>query len=423
MARISYTILFIFIFFYGFPQPDEFYYENAVYKEEIKTVMLYRDGYELSNPVLELNEDAFLVLKFDDLSGEPKNYYYTIIHCDAGWKESFILQNEYIGGFTDNPVDDYALSFNTTYKYVNYRVEVPNEDVQLKFSGNYIILVYEDNDKENLVLTKRFSVVEPLTTIGGTVRRATLDAFKGENHEIDFTITHENFRIEDPARDVKVVIQQNNRWDNAITDLKPLFIRDHELIYDYDRENVFPAGNEFRYFDIRTTRLNGEGVFRTDFHRPYYHATLIPDEPRAGKRFFPYKEMNGSYVVESQDDYIDDYDLECDYVFVHFSLDLGTILTGGTVNVFGALTDWNANKSNEMAWNFNESRYELALLLKQGYYNYQYAWVEEGSPTANLTNIEGSYWEADNDYQIFVYYSDIAGRYDRLIGYKQLSLR
>jgi hypothetical protein len=219
-----------------------------------------------------------------------------------------------------------------------------------------------------------------------------------------------------------VILQQNNRWDNAITNLKPSFIRDNALIYDYDKENVFPAGNEFRYFDIRTIRNLGEGVARIDFLRPYYHVTLLPDEVRANKKFFPYKEMNGNYVVESQDR-VNDYDLQCDYVFVHFSLNLPSILTGGTVNVFGALTDWNANKSNQMTWNFKESRYELSMLLKQGYYNYEYVYVEDGSPVANHTNIEGSFWETNNDYQILVYYSDITGRYDRLIGYQQLSLR
>ena len=213
---------------------------------------------------------------------------------------------------------------------------------------------------------------------------------------------------------------QNNRWDNAITNLKPLFIRDKELVYDYDQENVFKAGNEFRYFDIRNRRANTEGVLKIDFFRPYYHFTLWPDEIRSNKRFYSYEELNGEYVVESQE-LVDDYSVECDYVFVHFSLPLESILLGGTVNVFGALSNWNANKSNEMTWNFDTSTYELTLLLKQGYYNYQYVYVETGAKSADVKNLEGSFWETENDYQIFVYYRDIAGRYDRLIGYTTLN--
>ena len=401
-------------------QDENFYYENAVYNENIKTVLMYREGFDLSNPVIELGKDVRLVLTFDDLSGEVKNYYYTIVHCDADWNESYIPQTEYLEGFTDNPVDDYKRSFNTTFNYINYRITLPNDNVQFKLSGNYALVVFEDNDKEKKVLTKRFYVVEPLVDIAGTVRRATLDAYKGENQEVDFTINHENLAIQNPQEEVKVVLMQNNRWDNAIRDLKPLFVRNNLLIYDYNRENVFEGGNEFRYFDIRSNQLNGENVLSTEFHRPYYHKTLTTDEVRSNKKYFSYREMNGKYVVESQER-VEDYNVDCDYDFVHFTLPLESILLGGSVNVFGPLTNWNVNKSNEMTWNFNTSAYELTLLLKQGYYNYEYVYVPQGSKVADAKNLEGSFWETENDYQIFVYYKDLSSRYYRLVGYRQLN--
>ena len=423
MANKYFIIL---LFLLGFiselsAREENFYYENAVYDENIKTVLMHRDGFELSNPVYEIGEATQLVLKFDDLSGEVKNYYYTIIHCDADWNESYIPQSDYLEGFAENPLDDYARSFNTSFDYINYRLFLPNDDVDFNYSGNYALVVYEDGNKENIVLSKRFYVVEPLVDVEGTVRRATLDAFRGENQEVDFTILHENLKIENPNEEVKVVIMQNNRWDNAIRDLKPLFIRDRSLVYDYNRENVFVAGNEFRYFDNRTNRVEGENVLSTDFHRPYFHKTLMTDEPRANKKFFAYEEMNGKYVVESQDREVEDFDTECDYTFVHFSLPLESILLGGSMNVFGALSNWNANKSNEMTWNFDTSAYELTLLLKQGYYNYMYVYVPQGSAVADHKNIEGSFWQTENDYQIFVYYHEMGSRYDRLVGYRQLN--
>lgn len=402
-------------------QEGNFYYENAVYKEEIKTVQMYREGFELSNPIWEMGEETQLVFKFDDLSGEVKDYYYTVIHCDADWNESFIPQSDYIDGFPENPMDDFARSFNTSFDYINYRLYLPNDNMQFKLSGNYALVVYENGNKEDIILSKRFYVVEPRVDVEGTVRRATLDAFKGENHEVDFTIFHENLPIENPQQEVKVVVMQNNRWDNAIRDLKPIFIRNRALIYDYNRENVFVAGNEFRYFDNRTNRVNGENVLATDYHRPYFHKTLMSDEIRTNKRFFEYTEMNGNFVVESQDQEVDDFDTECDYTFVHFSLPLESVLLGGTVNVFGALNYWNANKTNEMTWNFDTSAYELTLLLKQGYYNYMYVYVPQGSAVADHKNLEGSFWQTENDYQIFVYFREIAGRYDQLVGYRQLN--
>ncbi|HKI88310.1 MAG TPA: DUF5103 domain-containing protein, partial [Draconibacterium sp.] len=245
--KIPLLILALLIAVISEAQDESYYYENAVYNENIKTVLMYRDGFELSNPVIELGEDANLVLKFDDLSGEVKDYYYTIVHCDADWNESYIPQTDYLEGFTDNPVDDYQRSFNTTFDFINYQISLPNDNVQFKLSGNYALVVFEDNDKEKKVLTKRFYVVEHVVDIEGTVRRATLDAYQGENQEVDFTIYHENLAIRNPQEEVKVVIMQNNRWDNAIRDLKPLFVRNSQLIYDYNRGNVFEGGNEFRY--------------------------------------------------------------------------------------------------------------------------------------------------------------------------------
>jgi len=404
----------------GTGQVNPFYHENGVYREEIKSIQFYRDGFELSNPVMNLGEEASLILKFDDLSTETRDYYYTILHCDAAWEESFLSQNEYLEGFTDNPLTDYARSFNTTFPYVNYRLTLPNDQVRFKTSGNYILLVYEGNNREKLVLSRRFYVAEPLVTIGATVRRATTDAFRGEHHEVDFTVFHENLRIDHPMEEVRVVVVQNNRWDNAIRNLKPLFIQNNRLVYDYSSENVFKAGNEFRYFDIRNHRITGEGVQEISFFRPYYLLPLLPSEVRVNKRYFPYREMNGRYVVESQER-VTDYDTECDYHFVHFSLLLEAPLLGGSVNVFGELTNWNANKSNEMTWNFETGRYELSLLLKQGYYNYQYVYVPQGSTTADHTNLEGSFWETENEYQLFVYYKSLGGRYEQLVGYTQLS--
>jgi len=404
----------------GASKTDNYYYQNSVFREEIKSVQLFRDGNELSNPVFELGSDVQLILKFDDLAEDAKNYSYTLIHCDANWNESYIRQSEYLKGFPDNPINDYAQSFNTTVKFVNYQLRIPNEECSPIYSGNYAVVVFENNNRENLVMIQRFYVVEPLVRIEGMVKKATFDSFNGENQEVDFKLFHEKLRLLNQRDDIKIVLTQNRRWDNAIQGLKPSFMRDQQLEYDYNKENVFPGGNEFRYFDIRTKRYNGENVGEIKFFRPYYHVTLLPDEIRSNKKYSTYKEMNGNFVIESQDR-VTDYDTECDYVFVHFFLAMPSQLVGGTVNVFGAFTGWNANKSNELKWNFERAGYELTLMLKQGYYNYQYVYVPEGAKNADSVNLEGTYFLTENDYQIFAYYRDVAARYDRLVGYTSLN--
>jgi len=399
---------------------DQFYYQNAVFHDEIKSVTLFREGNELSNPVIELGSDVKLLLKFDDLAEDVKNYSYTVIHCDANWNESYIQQNEYLSGFPDNPISDYAMSFNTTIKFVNYQLSIPNDDCSPKYSGNYALVVFEENNRQNLVLTQRFYVVEPKVRIEGLVKKATFDVYNGENQEVDFKVVNQQLKLMNPREDIKVVLMQNRRWDNSILDLKPNFIRDNVLDYDYNKENVFPGGNEFRYFDIRTKRHPGENVESIKFIRPYFHAALLPDAIRNNSKFLPYKEMNGNFVIESQDR-VTDTDTECDYMFVHFYLPMPSQLVGGSVNVFGALTGWNANKSNEMKWNYEAAGYELTMLLKQGYYNYQYVYVPEGAKKADSVNLEGTFFITENEYQIFAYYRDLSARYDRLVGFLTLN--
>jgi hypothetical protein len=417
---VSFFQLFLILGLTASQKENSYYYQNAIYKDKIKSVQFFNEQNEMSFPIIELGSANRLLLKFDELSDEPGQYSYTLIHCDANWNESYIQQMDYLTGFTDNPLDDYAMSFNTTVKYVNYQLYIPNEECTPKLSGNYALVVFEGTDRQKPVLIQRFYVVEPLVRIEGLVKKATFDPFQGDNQEVDFKIMHERLRLLNPREDIKVVLMQNRRWDNAITNLKPLFIRENVLDYDYNKENVFPGGNEFRYFDLRSIRHNGENVADIQFIRPFYHATLVPDVLRQGKEYFYYKEMNGNFVIESQDR-VTDYDTECDYAFVHFFLPVPTQLVGGSVNVFGALTGWNANKSNEMKYNFQRSGYELTLLLKHGYYNYQYVYVPQGAQKADATNLEGSHYETENDYQILAYYRDLAGRYDQLVGFVNLN--
>lgn len=392
--------------------------ENTIYSENIKTVEMYRAGWKLSNPILTLNSDDQLVFSFDDLINETHDYYYTIYHCDRNWNQSKITQQDYLDSFIDFPITDFEYSVNTTVHYINYMLRIPNEDVPIVLSGNYALVVFDRNEPEVPVITWRFYVVEQRTRINARIRRATYDPVNGENQEIDFLIDHSNFAIQDPVSDVKVVVTQNNRSDNAIENLKPLFVNGNILEYEYNIENVFPGCNEFRFFDIRTIKYPGENIEEIKLYPPVYHATLFPDKLRTNKRYSFYKEMNGNFYVEALNAQYPD--IEADYQFVHFTLPMDMPLLGG-VYVFGKLSNWQCLQWNEMQWNIERNQYELTLLLKQGYYNYMYAFKNSNEKIVKCENLEGSHYETENDYQIYVYYGRITDKYDRLIGYNQFN--
>lgn len=387
---------------------------DHIYDENVKTVMLYRKGWELSYPLIQLNSDDRLVLRFDDLGGEIRNLYYTFVHCDAGWTPSNLTPGDYMDGFTDNQLSDYSYSFNTTHPYLHYELAFPNDDVKLKVSGNYIIKIYSDFNQEALLFTRRFSVYEPLVKIKTEVKRPGKTEFYDRGQEIDVSIDYSSYKLNDPMEEIQLVVRQNGRWDNMLANLKPLFFRDQELVYDYNQENVLPGGNEYRYFDISSLRFQSEFIRNIDLRKPHYHIELYPGEMRSGKPYFTDQEINGKYLVKVQEGRNNHTD--ADYIYVYFTLPMNFPLQNGRVYVYGALTNWEYQSENEMHYNQEVRAYELSLLLKQGYYNYHYVFMPDNKVVGDAGRIEGNHYQTENDYLIYVYHRSSISRFDRLIG-------
>jgi hypothetical protein len=392
---------------------------NGVFRENIRTVQFFREGWEFSQPVVELKSDQRLLLKFDELSEGVTNFYYTITHCDAEWYPSRLVQSEYMEGFIDNPVSDYAASVNTTIKYTNYLLSLPNDQVRFLISGNYLLSVFDETNRNTPVLTRRFYVLEPAAEIRGEVKKSTFEGYRGRDQEIDFTLDYSRFSIQDPRTEVKVVVMQNGRADNCLLNLKPLFVRDNQLSYDLSRENVFPGGNEFRNFDAKNIRIPGLRVAKIEYVNPFYQIILLPDQIQRDGDYRSERDLNGRYLIKN--DRANDADLEADYIMVYFLLEMQEPLLGGNIYFFGGLSDWQCNPANKMSWNFERKRYEGSVMLKQGFYDYQYVYIQNGETRIDNTLLEGSHVETENDYHVFVYYRGFASRYDKLIGYRNIN--
>jgi hypothetical protein len=390
--------------------------QDKIYSESIKSVQFYRAGWELTYPVIGLMSEDQVCLSFDELTGEVKDLSYTLIHCDAGWRPSSISKEEYMDGFQTNQIHDYSLSFNTYFNYIHYTLVMPNEDVRFRISGNYILKIYKDFNEEHVIMTKRFAVAESVVSIKAEVKRPVIQPFMDTGHEVSFSVLYGNLPVLDPYSEIQVTVCQNNRWNLAITGLKPLFYKDGILEYTDHHNNIFPGGNEYRNFDIKSLRYQTEFVKNIEYIPPYYHIELFPDKSRAGKVYFYNEDINGRYFIDIQEG--KDKDTEADYVYVHFTLAYDAPVQDGRVYVFGALTNWTVDESNMMEYNFERKAYELTMLLKQGYYNYEYVFVADGSPVIDAFYFESSHYEAENDYLIYVYYRTNNSRYDRLVGYQ-----
>ena len=395
-------------------QPSEAPLEEGIFLPNIKTVRFHIDGLELTYPIIDLNSNNRLLLSFDDLDADVKNYTYTLVHCNADWTPSNLAPNEYLDGFSEGTLDEYDYSFNTTTPYTHYWLLLPNEDVRFTKSGNYLLVVYEDDQERRIAFTRRFMVVEPRVRIlPQMVRPARVD--KQRTHqEIDFVVAHDGFDIRNPRTELQAVVLQNGRWDNAVTGVPPKFSRGNEQVFDYQDRIVFPAGNEFRYLDLRSLRRPSENIYQIDRTDRGYQVMLLRDEKRFDKPHLEWEDLNGQYVVETLDE--DDPELEADYAEVLFSLYSPSPYAERELYLFGALTDWQLRDDFHMVYNPAISSYVGKVLLKEGFYAYAYALSPVKGTTPDLGEIEGNWFETRNNYTILLYFKPFGSRYDRLIG-------
>jgi len=390
-------------------------YTDKIFSDKIKTVQLYKEGWNLSYPIIKLNSPEKLEFHFDLLDEQAETFYYTLIHCDKDWNKSDIFNTDYLEGFPENPVEDYQTSFNTTVHYFHYKLLFPNDRIKIKISGNYILKIYAADKPDDPVILRRFVVTEDAAQINIVAHRPLMAQNSNTDQQIDFTINYSGMNLNDPYRNVYSAILQNGRWDNAKVNLKPDFYGTNELKYNsLSDKNIFKGGNEFRYFDIKSIRYQTEYVQRISYVIPYYNVYLFPSENREFKPYFYWKDFNGRYYIAIQEG--QKSDIDADYVNVFFTLPSKQKVAGGEMYVSGALSNYSFDKNNLMLYNAVSGQYELTMLLKQGWYNYEYVFLRNGSSDGTASLFEGSHYETENDYTVLVYYRNPRERYDRVIG-------
>ena len=389
-------------------------YRTEIFQEKrIKSLQVRQPGVLFSQPVLQLGAAEAIEISFDDLVTHFERYDYEIVHCNADWTPSSLSPIEFMQGFQGLTIDDYANSFNTTVGYVNYRLTLPNEDVQFKCSGNYAVRVYREDAPQETVLTACFSVVEPLVEIQAEVTGNTLVDTYQSHQQVSFEVWKRQLAVAHPASDLKIRVVQNRRTDNVATGAQPSAILSDRIVYENCRDLIFPAGNEYRRFEFLTHRYNGMRIDRIAYYNPYYHADVFVDEPSSMTPYTYDEDQDGRYFPACSR--CEEPDTEADYYIVHFTLAMPEA-KGGKVYLNGDFVQNGFGEGSEMVYNPEAGQYEKALLLKQGNYNYQYIYLPDGQEEGVTAAIEGDFHQTENEYTIYVYYRPIGARFDRLVG-------
>lgn len=378
---------------------------------DVHTLQLVVDGDPTRPPILMMGRHQHLDISWDEMSHDALRYIYHIEHCDADWNPSTeIFESDYLSGLNDQLIENYEHSFNTTQIYTHYTLSLPNPQVSLRLSGNYRVRIFHEDDdmsEAEPVLEAQFCLYENAMPVRIQVSGNTDVDFNRDHQQVSLAVSYGNLNVTDPARELKTVVMQNRRWDNRVTDLEPNIRNARGIEFTHNRDLIFPAGSEFHRFELLDIHRTALGVDRMDWYDPYWHATLMPLP--AGRNYEYSEDQNGVYVLRSADNQDDATTAE--YVIVHFRLQTPR-LSGDDVFVCGLWTGEPFAEECRMEYDEKRGEYEAAVLLKQGYYSYQFR-QEDGSTAQTM----GDFYQTENEYCALVYYRGQGARYDRLVGY------
>lgn len=395
-------------------------YSDFNYKDEVGAVLLHPVGDSLAKPVIPIDDMmGKLHLQFDVLVNDAPYLYYTFIHCSNDWsQQSDIQQIDYIKGFQSDKIENYSFSLNTMVDYVHFDLVFPTQEMIPKLSGNYLLIVF-DNDElslENIYFTRRFMIIDEKAAITVNIPRYPFDLRLGtEKQQLNIKVSYPNIFNTLASQYSNVTIQQNGRWDNAVTGLKPTFVYPDYLSYENNLQTVFDPGNQYNRFNTSNLYNRPEKTRSITQSPDYYIVELYPDQKRNLHNYLKEEDLYGEKVIYLERDDLN-ADIEADYVMVEFFLDWFPMMVNQEVYVMGAITNWTLTDKNKMTYDFQRKGYKLSLLLKQGHYDYIYAVRETGQKTADVGVVAGNFWETVDEYTVYVYLFDQAQNYDRLIG-------
>lgn len=384
---------------------------------DIRSLQVMADDRWMEMPVININSSERINIDFDDMTHEYHRYVYKIEHCDALWRvDEDLFASDYLSGFTsDNTIDDVEESVNTNQLYTHYHISLPNSKVQMRMSGNYKLTVTDGNSDDS-VLTAFFMVYEPIADIGLTVSGNTDTDINHSHQQVGMTLKYNGLSVTRPEEEIKTVVLQNGRWDNAVFNAKPQYTMSDGLRWSHCRDYIFDGMNEYRKFETLDESHTTMGLEKIDWDGHEYHAYVWTDEPRPS--YILDEGANGGFLIRNSDN--TEVNTTCEYINVHFRLkapqqDCPVYLNGG----------WTYDQflpQYQMTWGEEQNCYEATILLKQGYYSYQYLQLSDDGTTLPVST-EGNFYETSNDYQALVYYRGLGQRTDRLVGYKKISTK
>jgi len=395
---------------------------DRILDPNIHTVLIHPAGNPLAAPIIPLYYGGTLQISFDDFKASYQDYAYAIELVDSNWQSMDMSEFDYVKGFNQNKITSFSVSSMATQKYFHYQFSFPNSNSSPKLSGNYILKVFKNGDKQNIVFTRRFYVADNLVNINAQVQEPFDGAISRTHQRIKATVDVRNIpNFQNNQLTVKVI--QNYRYNEAKTTATPSFLRNTVLEFNNESELVFPAGKESRWLDLQSLQLRSDRVAEINNKESTTKIIVKPEGTRANLLYSTFKDLNGGYLIMNTDNLQSEN--QNDYAQVQFTYVPKDNIPylDQKLYLIGALTNNIVDNNAEMQFDVKQGVYQKSLLLKQGYYSYNYILRDRNTPydLDDFTETEGNHFETENNYTILVYYHAPGTRNDQLVGFATIN--
>ena len=394
---------------------------DKIYRSNIRSVKLTVAGDQLAYPVIRLNSGDQLELHFDDMDADVKYYSCTFVLCNADWTPALLSQFDYMKGFSNVRINTYRNSSIALTRYTHYTSSLPDRNTTPTRSGNYMLKVFLNGDTSQLAFTKRFLVIDTKVTASATVLQPFNPTYYKTHQKLQFTVNVQNIKPSNIFQQIKVVILQNNRWDNCIRNVQPTFTRQNILEYNTEADGLFAAQKEWRWVNLTSFRLQTERIEKADYSNKSQTLYVKPEGERNSLHYMYYRDANGMYELRNIEQNNPYWQGDYATVWFRYSTPGRQPLADKDIYLFGELTNYETSETNRMIFNAETGMYENKQLLKQGMYDYIYIAKDKKTKQLSTDITEGNWWETENNYTVLVYYRELGGRADELIGITQVN--
>ena len=389
---------------------------HKIYNPQVKSLQVVVNQNWQSLPVMKLNSADRLHIGFDELSHDYHRYICHIERCEADWTTATeVFESDWLNGFNDLIIDDYAHSINTTVPYTHYSYTLPNEQCKLKMSGNYRLHILEDGSNED-ALTVEFMVTEQSMQLAMSVTTNTDIDHNVSHQQVTMTLGYMNHRVTQPQEQIQTVVMQNWREDNCRRNVRPAFIKQNGAEWSHKMEYIFDAGNEYHKYEVLDPSHPTMGIDYIRWDGEYYQVFPYINEPRPNYLYD--EDADGAFFIRNSDNF--QIDTTCDYVWVNYRLKSQPLSDGYIVIDSQWATE--APETYRLTYDEATGMYTTAIQQKQGYYSYQYLW-EDSKGVRHILPSEGNFYQTENRYQALVYFKEVGGRTWHLTAFGQIILK